>query len=260
MTDPHVLRATFDDSAESYDRVRSVASPEVFDALFERARLDPGGRAVEIGTGTGQATRVLAERGLHVVGIELGENLARIARENLAGFPGVSVVASLFEDWDPGDARFDAVVAFNSFHWIDPELRYVKSAALLAPGGALAVVGMRLAEHDGADPVWMTLQDECESLTGVQGPRFHVDAVRDRRGEFEESGLFRNVTLARFTWEITFDADTYAGLLGTQSWYRQLEEPVRGALVDHTHRRITEAPGGRISPTMLAVLYVAERI
>jgi hypothetical protein len=48
-------------------------------------------------------------------------------------------------------------------------------------------------------------------------------------------------------------------LLGTQSWYRALEKPVRQTLFEHTHRRISEQPDGTISPTMLAVLYVGER-
>lgn len=259
MADPHVLRATFEESAESYDRSRPVAATEVFDALFEQARLEAGDRVVEIGTGTGQATAVLAQRGLEVVGIELGENLARVAREKLAAFPTVSIVTSSFEDWDPAGERFDAVVAFNSFHWIDQDVRYAKPAEVLVPGGALAVVGMRLVEHDRADPTWLALQDECEALTGVEGPRFHIDALRDRRAEFEESGFFHNVTLSRFTWEITFDADRYVALLGTQSWYRTLDEDRRQELFAHTVRRIAESPHGTISPTMLAVLYVAKR-
>ena len=54
-----------------------------------------------------------------------------LARANLARFPNVVVLTSSFELWDPGTRRFDAVFACNSFHWVDPEVRFAKPAALL---------------------------------------------------------------------------------------------------------------------------------
>ena len=97
-----VLRATFDQDAEAYDRSRPVAPDDVFDEVMQRASLSAGSTVVEIGPGTGQATRHLAARGLHVVAVELGPHLAERARANLAAFPNVSVVTASFESWDPG--------------------------------------------------------------------------------------------------------------------------------------------------------------
>src|ERR1700674_3289166 len=110
-----VLRATFDQGAEAYDRSRPVAPDDVFDEVMQRASLSAGSTVVEIGPGTGQATRHLAARGLDVVAVELGPHLAERARANLAAFPQVSVVTASFESWDPGAARFDGVFACNSF-------------------------------------------------------------------------------------------------------------------------------------------------
>jgi SAM-dependent methyltransferase len=126
--DPHFLRTTFDDSPEFYDRARPVPPEQLFDDLVALAQLEPGARLLEIGCGTGQATLPLADRGFEIVGIELGERLADFARRKLAPFPRVKIVASSFEQWNPTGDHFDAVVAFNSFHWIDPELRFARSA------------------------------------------------------------------------------------------------------------------------------------
>jgi SAM-dependent methyltransferase len=257
--DPHSLRASFDDSPEFYERARPVAPQQVFDELVTLARLEPGARVVEIGCGTGQATVPLAERGFEIVGIELGERLGELARRKLAPFPRVEVITSAFENWDPGGKRFDAVVAFNSFHWVDPELRFSKSAAVLREGGALAVVGMRFLVHDDADPVWMQLQDDYDSVAGLSEPRVHVDAVKDRSAEFEASGYFRNVRLRRYRWDITFDADAYVSLLRTSSWHQTLDDDVRRRLFERIDHRIRSRPGQTIAPTMGAVLYVAER-
>ena len=90
------------------------------------AGLVPEDRVAEIGCGTGQATVPLAERGLAVTAVELGAGLAVIARRRLAGFASAEVLTTSFEDWQPHGASFDAVVAFNSPHWIDPRLRYSK--------------------------------------------------------------------------------------------------------------------------------------
>lgn len=257
--DAHLLRTTFDDAPELYDRVRPVVPHRVFDDLVELAGLDPGARLVEIGCGTGQATLPLAERGFEIVAVELGENMAELARLKLAAFPRVEIVTSSFEEWDPAGERFDAVISFNAFHWVDPDVRFAKPADVLRDGGALAVLGSRFVEHDDADPVWTALQEDYEAVTGQGEPRLHVDAARDRSAEFEEGGHFRNVAVRRYLWDITYDADAYVDLLNTSSRHRTLEDNARRELIARIHGRIQAEPGQTISPTMLAMLYVAER-
>jgi 16S rRNA A1518/A1519 N6-dimethyltransferase RsmA/KsgA/DIM1 with predicted DNA glycosylase/AP lyase activity len=98
-SDRERLRATFNEAAELYDRVRPGYPPALFDDLAALAGAGPGCRLLEIGPGTGQATVPLAERGCRIVAVELGEGLAAVARRNLAPFPDVEVVNAAFEDW-----------------------------------------------------------------------------------------------------------------------------------------------------------------
>jgi len=44
-----------------------------------------------------------------------------------------------FEDWDPVGRTFDAVIAAQAWHWVDPVAGAAKAAAVLRPGGRLAV-------------------------------------------------------------------------------------------------------------------------
>jgi hypothetical protein len=81
------LRRTFDLAADVYDTARPSYPAELFDDLVGLAELKPGARLLEIGCGTGKATRPLLERGFHVVCVEIGARLAERARRNLAGFP-----------------------------------------------------------------------------------------------------------------------------------------------------------------------------
>lgn len=134
------LRRTFDQAAELYDQARPDYPDQIFDDLFAIGGLDHAAAVLEVGCGTGQATRHLARRGCRVVCVELGENLATVARRNLELFPQVEVVTCAFESWELRDSRFDAVFAATSWHWLDPEVRYEKAARVLKAGGILAIV------------------------------------------------------------------------------------------------------------------------
>src|SRR5829696_1757522 len=120
------LRSTFDQAAELYDRARPRYPPALFDDLVELTGIGPGSRVLEIGPGTGQATIPLAERGCQVVAVELGADLAAVARRNLARFPAVEVITAAFEDWPLPSEPFDLLA--TAFHWIDPAVRVAKAA------------------------------------------------------------------------------------------------------------------------------------
>jgi SAM-dependent methyltransferase len=250
----HLLRATFDEGAQQYDDARPVAPPEVFDDLVELARLEPGARVLEIGCGTGKATLPLAERGYSILGVELGVNLAEVARRTVADFPHVEIMTSSFEEWDPGHERFDAVVSFNAFHWIDPEIRFAKSASVLRAGGSLGVFGSAFVVHDEADPKWLEVF-EYETATPGFEPQ-HLDDVRDRSEEFTAGGHFSIATRRTYLRDLTYSADDYVGLVGTMSAHRVLEDDVREELFERMRRQI-EKGGGSVTPTRLDVLYVA---
>lgn len=254
-----LLRATFNEGAARYDDVRPAAPPEALDDLVELARLDPGASLLEIGCGTGQATLPLAERGFSILAVELGENLAEIARRNLAAFPGVEIVTSSFEEWDADGRRFDAVVAFNSFHWVDPAIRFAKPASVLRPGGALGVYGTTWAVHDDADPVWLSLQEDYAALVDDPRPRIRLDELRDRSAEFTEEGHFASAVRRLYRREIAYTTEEYIALHTTFSWCQRLPADVRDELFDRIARKI-DAAGGIVRPTAASVVYVASTL
>jgi SAM-dependent methyltransferase len=215
---------------------------------------------LEIGPGTGQATRQLATRGLHVVAVELGPQLADRARANLAAFPHVDIVTASFETWDPGNARFDAVFACNSFHWIDPAVRFTKTAAVLRPGGHLVVLATPWVVPDTADRFWWDVQDDWEAVGLPFDPStMHPDLIPDDLAPaVRASGMFQEPTIARRLFEVTFTADAYATNLSTQSGVKRLPENARAELVARVHQRV-QAHGGRVTAHLLAMLTVARR-
>jgi SAM-dependent methyltransferase len=159
----HGLRATFDSTAELYDAARPEYPPRLFADLIALASLEPGDRLLEIGCGTGKASRPLLEAGFTVVCVELGEALTRQARRNLAGFP-FEVQVGPFEEWEGERGAFDLVFAATGWHWLDPAVRYRKAHELLRPGGHLAFWSALHAFPAGFDPFFAEIQDVYDEI------------------------------------------------------------------------------------------------
>jgi SAM-dependent methyltransferase len=264
------LRTTFDAVPELYDHARPTYPGEVFDDLVELAQLRPGARLVEIGCGTGQATLPLAERGYAVTCVELGEHLAAFTRRRLGGFPNVRVINADFETWEPDRLEFDGVVAFSSFHWIAPELRYRKAAALLRVGARLAFVSTAHVLPPDGDPFFIDVQQDYEAVVpddpstkaGAAGPP-HPDAVGELSEtvvarELDASGVFGRVETRRYLWDVSYTPDEYVAVLSTYSGHLALDAETRDRLLERIHRRIEARPERTVRKTYLALLHVAE--
>ncbi|MGH9054660.1 MAG: class I SAM-dependent methyltransferase [Acidimicrobiales bacterium] len=128
----------FDTLASEYDASRPGYPAEAIADVAAVCRLGRGTRVLEIGCGTGQATRSFAETGCTIRCLEPGANLAVLARRNLQSLANVDVVVEPFESADEPVGAYDAIVSATAFHWIDPQVSYAKAAVLLRPGGHLA--------------------------------------------------------------------------------------------------------------------------
>ena len=251
---------------ELYDRTRPQYPPEVFEDLVALAELPGDARLVEIGCGTGQATLPLAERGYAIACVELGDQLAAVARRRLAGFPRVEVIGANFETWEPEHAAFDAVVAFTAMHWIAPDLRYTKTAALLHEHGKLAIVSTQHVRTPTGDPFFVEVQADYEAVlpddpttrASAGGPP-HPDSVADSSEEIARSGRFRNVAARRYVWDVTYGPDEYTALLNTYSGHRALDDDTRERLLARVRARIEARPQRNVRKTYLAMLNIAAR-
>jgi SAM-dependent methyltransferase len=255
----HELRETFGEVPELYDRARPDYPAALFADLVELTGLPPGGRILEIGPGTGQATLPLAERGFRITGIELGEGLAMVARRKLEEHADAQIITAAFETWTPCDEPFDAVVVFTAFHWIDPDVRFKKPAALLRPSGALALVATNHVRAADGDAFWVDVQEDYDAIDPSDDnvPPLYADDVGDLSEEIAASGYFDNFASRRYLWDVIYTADEYIDVLNTYSGHRRLESGKRYRLYEAIYRRIEARPDGRVTKTYLATLNVA---
>jgi SAM-dependent methyltransferase len=255
------LRVTFEEVPELYDRARPTYPPGLFADLEMLARLGPGSRVLEIGCGTGKATFALAERGYRITAVELGPSLAAVARRNLRQFPEVEVVNADFDRWTPdGGIRFDAVVAFSAFHWLDPATAYSRCREMLKPTGVLAMSGARHVVPRDGDPLFQTIQEDYKAFASDwdEGrPPPPPDDVPDWAGEIRAGGHFDHVDVRRYVWDVVYGPQEYIDVIDTYSGHRVMPLDTRRPLYKAIYRRI-EAQG-TVRKTYLAILHVAHR-
>lgn len=96
-----------------------------------------------------------------------------------------------FEDWEPQETPFDAVVAVNALHWIEPSLRYTKPAALLRPGGAMVAGSCRWSRPAGAHPFWTDVQQDYRAVGFEGDPRAAPSSSRGCSGGWNRSARRR---------------------------------------------------------------------
>jgi SAM-dependent methyltransferase len=255
MTQPEAgnLRTTFDQVAELYDAARPRYLPEIFEDLGRLDHLGPGSRVLEIGPGTGQATSSLAELGHTVVAVELGSDLAKVARHNLAGFPTVEVVNAAFEDWPLPEERFDLVFAATAWKWLDPKIRVRKAADALVPGGSLATLE---TDHirGGTQPFFDDSQACYERWDPDTTPGFRYPTASEiprDSSELTDSGLFSEPTFYDYEADIEYSAAQYLDVLRTYSPNIAMSADRRDGLLNCLRKLIDEKYRSRITKRYL---------
>jgi SAM-dependent methyltransferase len=267
--DRDAARVTFDRVADVYDATRPGYPAALFTDLQGHCRLDAGTRVLEVGCGTGQATRVLAGLGCHVQCIELGPDLAARARTNLVAYPNVSVTVGAFEAVDLPDDHYDVVFSATAFHWIDPAVSYARAARVLRDRGSLVLVtnapvtgGTEDVLLDTTNP-WRppSVADVVDAAhAGGDIAAVWTRAEKSYTPAPDVSGWFEPPTVRSYPWIATYDIAGYLGLMSTQSSYLLMDDAPRREMLGVTAALVDERLGGEVTKQFVAVCASARRI
>ena len=250
-------RFTFDQVASLYRASRPDYPDALVDDVVSYANLERNDPVLEVGCGTGQATKSFARRGLQIVAIDPGPEMVRAARETLANFENVELIETTFEAWPAGEALFRLIIAAQSWHWVSPELRFVKAAKVLSCNGSLAVfghvpVGLPTPLPEQFKEIFLRHTGKWlppEAWYLPNGPL---------KGWFGESGLFGPVEHQCYPWRWQHTTASYTNLLCTWSYLQMLNPSVREELLAEISDAI-DVQGGEFEGDYETHLYIARR-
>ncbi len=204
----------FGTTAESYERFRLGYPDEVVDRTLAYA--DRGVReAVEVGAGTGKATRAFASRGIQVTALEPDPDMFGVLQRETIGMPVTPVMLGL-ESY--AGSPVDLVYAASSWHWTDPATRWSRTVATLKEDGVLAIFGstVSLVDPEAAAAVgeaqagWL---DE-DRPPGLPEGGWHDEVVG--------TGLFCDVQEQLLPREVVLPQREFVGYLSTVPAYLRL--------------------------------------
>ena len=214
LSEQPVRGLMFGSVAESYERYRLDYSNNLVDTVLAYAGR-PVHSALEIGAGTGKATRAFASRGIEVIALEPDADMARVLKEATRGLPVRPVVATL--EQFRADSRFDLVFAAAAWHWTSAATRWTQAVELLVPGGVLALFG-RPAELK--DPNLFAAVEEIEKrvLSADDPAEVHPWSIE----EMAAADGFADVEQRDLPSVATTTAADFVGRLSTVSAYLML--------------------------------------
>lgn len=240
------LKTTFNTAAVLYEDIRPGYPDELIQNVIDLSGLNDHSRILEVGCGTGKATRPFAEHGYEVLCLDIGADLIAVAKEKLKTFPNVSFIEQAFEEWE-SEEKFDLIISATAFHWVDPKVRYLRASEALGSNGFLAVFSnQHVRKDEGFFAESQRLYDKYYLPMTTNRPT-HIT-------NFPGVEAFHAPIQRVYPWTQTYSSEQYIKLLGTYSGHIALSEGNRHRLFEGIVDLIETRYGGRVTKHYEAVL------
>jgi protein-L-isoaspartate(D-aspartate) O-methyltransferase len=145
---------------------QTISQPFIVAIMLQALALDPADLVLEVGTGSGYLTALLAELTRHVYSVERHTSLAQTAQSTLArlGCTNVDVLVGDGSKGLPNRAPFDAIVVSAAAPQIPPPLfeQLREGGRMIVPVGPAQAQELQLVRKRGGQPV----------IFGMEGCRF----------------------------------------------------------------------------------------
>ena len=256
----------FGRAAVAYRTARPGYPDRVYQLLAEHCGLADGCRTIEVGAGSGQATRRLLELGARpLVAVEpdagFADDLEALARSS--GGAVVPVFAP-FESAELEEAAFDLAVSATAFHWLDRTIGPRKLGACLRDEGWLALFWNVFGDPRQPDPFH---EATAQLLSGLATDPSHASEeslpfaldLDARRSDFRAAQADHDFRVEEIPWTLTQSPRQVRSLYATFSSIARLPERERETLLDGIESIAETQFGGAVERRMVTPVYLGHR-
>jgi len=258
-------RRLFGLNPQGYDATRPPYPDALYRFLVDATGLRANTAALEIGGGTGFATRRLIALGANPLTVLEPDVRFRPSLEAIAGATNarVDIIDSDFESFDAPHHDYELIAAATSFHWVQPAVGVAKLARLLRPGGHAALWWNVLQDRDRTDRFHVAtehvLRDLAVSPAGAPGSvPFALDRPA-RAADFARTAAFEPVRYFETCWTHVLDTHGIGKLYEGFSHIQRLDPDVRDEILRQLMAIADTQFGGVVERNVTSVLYVARR-
>jgi SAM-dependent methyltransferase len=254
--DARRVAESFGSDADLYDRTRPRYPAPLVARIVDAA---PGRDILDVGCGTGIAARQFRAAGCRVLGVEPDQRMAEFARRT-----GVAVEVSTFESWEPAGRAFDAVVAGQAWHWVDPVAGAVKAGQVLRPGGRAAVFWYVFEPPSELQAAFSAVYrrvvpDSPFSRGTTPGLEGYAPFFTRAADGLHQAGSFGEAEQWRFDWDHSYARDEWLDQVPTFGGHNQFPRAQLDQLLEGIGAAI-DVVGGSFTMHSIAVVVTAQRV
>ena len=261
-------REHFDEVVATYNIIRPDYPDKLFSDIFDYVGISGCKKVIEIGAGTGKATKPFLDIGYDITAIEISANMADFLTREFMQYEKLEVLTAPFEDIKLNNDKYDLIYAATAFHWVNAELGCPKAFSLLKTGGVFALFRYYAVPAEGGD-----LYEEIQNVYEKYYHKPYIRPTIKLKDEYEKPSEIRkgfgfedlkkygfsDVVLKLYDSIWTYTADDYMALLDTYPDHKSLEDSDRISLFTGIKDAILRH-GGKIDIDYVFQLYMGRKM
>ncbi|MDO8526274.1 MAG: methyltransferase domain-containing protein [Deltaproteobacteria bacterium] len=126
-----------------YDHIWPGYIKKTIGSAIEPIRLTGSESLLDIGCGTGELERILVSKyqNLHIVGLDISDDMLELARKKLLQYPKIILKRGDFLNIDLAENSFDAAFSISNLHYFpNPSALFEKTHRLLKKNGKFVII------------------------------------------------------------------------------------------------------------------------
>jgi len=255
----NILKDKYAELIHDYDYARPGYKKEIRDQICQFANLNKGAQVLEVGAGTGQATDLFVDS-YNLDLLEVSDVQVNYLKEKYVG-RNVSVHKEYFEDYET-EKKYDLIYSATAFHWVNPNVGYVKTRNMLKDGGTLALFWHMAPHIRRSGRIFEGIYDIKRKYLNGQGlgweEQEYLDREKNYYSKFIQNAGYLEPQCFVYKWKEEYFADRFACLQNTLLETFDLSEEKKTRYLDEI-KEYVGMNGGKLEVNEVVMLLLVKK-